>query len=138
MIEEALAINRETIRSILHEDLGKRKVCARFVPRELTEEQKGARLQHCRDLIETAKNDLNFVKTIVTGDETWCFQYGPESKRQSAIWKSPKVHQKLKKHEERLQKSRQCSLLYSIANKLFTRSLFQMVRQLLQCSISRL
>ncbi|EGI67316.1 FLJ37770-like protein, partial [Acromyrmex echinatior] len=32
MMEEALNISRETIRTILHEDLGKMKVCAKFVP----------------------------------------------------------------------------------------------------------
>lgn len=89
MMEEALDINRETIRTILHEDLGKTKVCARFVPHELTDEQKAARLQHCRDLVATARNDPNFMRSIVTGDETWCFQYDPESKRQSAVWKAP-------------------------------------------------
>ncbi|KAG5316692.1 SETMR methyltransferase, partial [Acromyrmex insinuator] len=35
MIEEALNISRETIRIILHEDLGKTKVCAKFVPHTL-------------------------------------------------------------------------------------------------------
>ncbi|KYM96662.1 hypothetical protein ALC62_12709 [Cyphomyrmex costatus] len=32
MMEEILNINRETIRTILHEDLSKTKVCAKFVP----------------------------------------------------------------------------------------------------------
>ncbi|KAG5346605.1 SETMR methyltransferase, partial [Acromyrmex charruanus] len=32
MMEEALNISREMIRTILHEDLGKTKVCAKFVP----------------------------------------------------------------------------------------------------------
>jgi hypothetical protein len=31
----------------------------------------------------------NFLSKIVTGDETWCFQYHPESKRQSLQWKQP-------------------------------------------------
>ncbi|EFN78801.1 hypothetical protein EAI_02138, partial [Harpegnathos saltator] len=29
------------------------------------------------------------MSAIVTGDETWCFQYKPKTKRQSAAWKSP-------------------------------------------------
>ena len=31
---------------------------------------------------------------VITGDETWCFQYDPETKRQSMQWKtqnSPRV-----------------------------------------------
>jgi hypothetical protein len=39
-MEEELEISRETIRKILMEDLGKRKNCASFVPRCLTDEQK--------------------------------------------------------------------------------------------------
>jgi hypothetical protein len=33
-------IERETVRKILTEDLDMRKVCAKMVPKELTEEQK--------------------------------------------------------------------------------------------------
>jgi len=88
MMEEALNINRETIRIILHEDLSKTKVCAKFVPHTLTDEQKSMRVNHARDVVATARNDPNFLKSIVTGDETWCFQYDPTTKRQSAEWKS--------------------------------------------------
>lgn len=88
VIEECLGINRETIRLILKEDLGKTKVCARFVPHTLTEYQKILRVQHCREVVNEANNDPNFLKSIVTGDETWCFQYDPETKRQTAEWKS--------------------------------------------------
>jgi len=40
IIEEQLKIDRETVRKILTEDLDMRKVCAKMVPKELTEEQK--------------------------------------------------------------------------------------------------
>lgn len=46
------------------------------------------RVRHSRDIVAAAENDPNFLKAIVTGDETWCFQYDPETKRQSAEWKS--------------------------------------------------
>lgn len=88
MMEEALMVNRETIRLILHEDLKKTKVCAKFVPHALTNEQKFSRIAHCEDVISAAKNDEKFLKSIVTGDETWCFQYDPKTKRQSAEWKT--------------------------------------------------
>ena len=39
-IAEQVNIERETVRKILTEDLGMRKVCAKMVPKELTEEQK--------------------------------------------------------------------------------------------------
>ena len=43
-IAEQLNIDRETVRKILTEDLDMRKVCAKMVPKELTEEQKQRRV----------------------------------------------------------------------------------------------
>ncbi|EGI65640.1 FLJ37770-like protein, partial [Acromyrmex echinatior] len=80
MMEEALNISRETIRIILHEDLGKTKVCAKFVPHTLRSDQKSTRINYFRDIVAAAENNLNFLKSIVTGNETWCFQYDPETK----------------------------------------------------------
>ena len=42
-IAEQLNIGRETVRKILTEDLDMKKVCAKMVPKELTEEQKQRR-----------------------------------------------------------------------------------------------
>ena len=39
-IAEQVNIDRETVRKILTEDLDMRKVCAKMVPKEFTEEQK--------------------------------------------------------------------------------------------------
>ena len=33
-----------------------------------------------------ANADKNFLNKIITGDETWCFAYDPETKRQSSEW----------------------------------------------------
>ncbi|KAG5316912.1 SETMR methyltransferase, partial [Pseudoatta argentina] len=87
MMEEALNISRETIRTILHEDWGKTKVCAKFVPHVLRSDRKSARINYSRDIVAAAENNPNFLKSIITGDEAWCFQYDPETKRQSAEWK---------------------------------------------------
>ena len=40
MIADRLNIGKETVRRIVTEDLGERKICARFVPHALTTEQK--------------------------------------------------------------------------------------------------
>jgi len=71
-LEEDLAMSGATIYRILTENLGYRKLCARFVPHKLTDDQKANRVQHSKDLISTHRRDPNFIKTIVTGDETWC------------------------------------------------------------------
>jgi len=43
-IAEQVNIDRETVRKILTEDFDMRKVCAKMVPKELTEEQKQRRV----------------------------------------------------------------------------------------------
>ena len=43
-IAQQVNIDRETVRKILTEDLDMRKVCAKMVPKELTEEQKQRRV----------------------------------------------------------------------------------------------
>lgn len=88
-MESELHIDKDSIHTILVNHLGLRKVCARFVPHKLKEEEKVLRIQHSTDIIKEAKKDRNFLYSIVTGDETWCFQYSPETKRQSSAWKHP-------------------------------------------------
>jgi len=69
----------------------------------LTDVQKLLRIQHSKDIIKEAKKASNFLYKIVTGDETWCFQYDPETKRQSAEWKAP---DEPKPKKSRLEKSK--------------------------------
>jgi len=38
----------------------------------------------------------------VTGDKTWCFQYDPETKRQSAEWEAPDEPKPKKSRLEKL------------------------------------
>lgn len=54
----------------------------------LKNKQKEMRVTMSRDLIEMADADDRFLRKIVTGDNTWCFLYAPQTKRQSAEWKS--------------------------------------------------
>lgn len=82
-----LGIATGTVHSILHDDLNMRKVCAKFVPHHLTPEQKAQRAHASRNFIEAADMNENFLSNIITGDETWCFQYDPSTKRQSAEWR---------------------------------------------------
>ena len=70
--------DRETVRKILTEDLDM-KVCAKMVLKELTEEQKQRNVTICQDLLERQYDTLGLV---ITGDETWVYQYDHETKRQ--------------------------------------------------------
>jgi hypothetical protein len=58
MIAESLNIPKIVVLLILKEDLGKRKLCARFIPHSLTPEQKEDRLISCQDnvMVDADKN----------------------------------------------------------------------------------
>ena len=85
MIADRLNIGKQTVRRIVIEDLGKRRICKRFVPHALTTEQKQERVVYCQNLL-LMEQDECFWENIITGDETWCFAYDPATKRQSAEW----------------------------------------------------
>ena len=86
MIAESLNIPKTVVLRILKEDLGKRKLCARFVPHSLTPEQREDRVTSCQDITAMAEADKNLLNKIITGDETCCFTYDPETKRQRSEW----------------------------------------------------
>ena len=88
MVDE-FGVKRETIRQILVEDSGKRKIASRFVPHALSDDQRHERVQYAKDIIKTARRNKHFMNTILTKDKTWCFRYDPTTKSQSAEWKSP-------------------------------------------------
>jgi hypothetical protein len=60
MIAESLNIPKNIFLRILKEDLGKRKLCARFVPHSLTPEQREDRVTSCQDIIAMADADNFF------------------------------------------------------------------------------
>jgi hypothetical protein len=60
IIAESLNSTRTVVLPILKEDLGKRKMCARFVPHPLTPEQREDRVTSCQDIIAMADADRNF------------------------------------------------------------------------------
>ncbi|UYV70267.1 hypothetical protein LAZ67_7002330 [Cordylochernes scorpioides] len=43
------------------------------------------RVLRCQELLDLIQNEPDFLNSVVTGDESWMFEY-PESKRQSCAW----------------------------------------------------
>ena len=60
MIAESLNIPKTTVLRNTKEDLGKRKLCARFVPHSLTPEQREERVTSFQDIIAMAEADKIF------------------------------------------------------------------------------
>ena len=87
-LSDELAIGRNAIESILHDELHLVKMSAHWIPKLLTCEQKTARQETCSILLKRFNQEgPNFLERIVTGDESWVNYYEPESKQQSKEWR---------------------------------------------------
>lgn len=86
-IAHQVGISMTSVHKILHQHLNVRKLCARWIPHLLTDAQKQNRVDWCKAMI--AKYDSGASKAvynIVTGDESWIYEYDPETKNQSTVW----------------------------------------------------
>ena len=94
-----LSVSHESIRNILHHQLGMRRVAARLVPRELNFFQKIHRKKVAEDMLEQVNSDPTFIQRIITGDETWVYEFDMQTSQQAAEWRYP--------HEPKPKKPRQ-------------------------------
>ena len=64
------------MQTILKKRLDLRKVCARWVPHLLTEEQKTQRLKCAREFLKTYKGcNSRVISNLLTGDKTWVYMF---------------------------------------------------------------
>ena len=82
-IAESIGISKKHVGYILHEELDMKKLCANWVPRLLTADQKRIRMKISEQCLERFnKNETDFVRRrFITTDETWTHHYTPESKQ---------------------------------------------------------
>ncbi|GFS79745.1 uncharacterized protein NPIL_406641 [Nephila pilipes] len=86
-IEASLDISMTSINKILHEHLSVKKICSRWIPHNLTNAQKKARVDWCKEMLEKyIQGTSKAVYNIYTGDESWIYAYEPETKQQSTEW----------------------------------------------------
>ena len=89
-IQDTMKISSGSLTRIHHDCFGVRKRCARWVPHNLSEEQKRGRVDWCTHMLRKFDGGRSpSVWDIVTGDATWVYQYDPETKQQSAVWVFP-------------------------------------------------
>ena len=128
-VSEEVGICKSSCHTILTEKLKMHRVAAIFVPRLLTEEQKKQnRVTVSQELLDRSNIDENFLKIVITGDETWLYGYDVATKVQSSQW--------VGKSSPRPKKARQCRsnvkvmlMVFLIGRVLFIMSLFHVVRQ---------
>ena len=86
---ELSGIHSSSVLKILHERLGLRKICARWVPHLLTDVQKQSQVGLASQVIaKYDKCDPHRLEEIVTGDETWIYHFQPDSKAKNKVWVS--------------------------------------------------
>jgi hypothetical protein len=97
-IAEECNISIGSCHDIFTTKLEMHQVVSKFVPQLLTQDQRDRHDATCQELLDHASKDENFLKTIITGDETWVCGYDVEMKMQSSQW--------VEKNSPRLKKAR--------------------------------
>lgn len=83
-IVEIYRMSAERVRNILHDYLNMKKLCARWVPRLLTLDQKLFRKNISTDNLALYRRNPNeCLCRFITVDETWIHHYIPENKEKS-------------------------------------------------------
>ena len=88
------------------QNLGMKRVTAKFVLWLLLPEQKKHHAAVANDLIQTTTKEPGFLKKVITGDELWVYDYDTEMKAQSCQWKSPSSPRR--RHGKITARSRPC------------------------------
>ena len=81
-IRVQVGINHGSMHSIIKHHLQFRKICAQWVPHQLTEGQAIDRIAACLSRLQRYQEEKHeFLSRIMTGNETWCHHFEPEIKR---------------------------------------------------------
>jgi hypothetical protein len=83
-ISEITGVSWSSCQCILMEGIMMKWIAAKFMPRQLTEEQKNKPMNVCHGFQEELEDDPQLLTKVVTGDESWCYGYDPESKQRQA------------------------------------------------------
>ncbi len=79
-------ISEGSVQRILKHDLKLVKKSAKFVPVELTQEQKNRRAEMCTFWSRLHRNNARVFRNVVIVNESWMYVYDPETKQQSMEW----------------------------------------------------
>ena len=85
-VAEEVGICKCSCHLILTDKMKMRPVAAKFVPHLLTDAQKENRVTVSQELFDRSNADENFLKNVITGDETWVYGYDVQTNFQSSQW----------------------------------------------------
>jgi len=115
--------------AILTDDLHMKRVCTKFVPRLLTDDQREQCQTIARDLFEHSCEDMQFLKNIVTDDESWVHGYDPETNSNRHSGRVPCLHDQ-RRGARCKAKQRSCYWRFLILRVSYTTSMLPTGKQL--------
>ncbi|UYV64604.1 nAChRa1 [Cordylochernes scorpioides] len=83
-VAEDLNISIGSCHSIFINDLGMRRVAAKFVQKLFNCDQKQHRINIANEMLDSVRDDSNLLQRVITGDEAWVYGYDVETKAQSS------------------------------------------------------
>jgi histone-lysine N-methyltransferase SETMAR len=109
---------------IVTERFHKRRIAARWVPHDLSEEQKCGRLEIAKLLHRFREEGNEFLQKVVAIDESWIRNFEPELKSQSSEWRGqgsprPKKFKRAQSNVKQMMKSRKIRKRHRQVSKSF-------------------
>ncbi|UYV66214.1 hypothetical protein LAZ67_4000801 [Cordylochernes scorpioides] len=86
-VAEEAGISFGSTQSIMKDILGVRRLNAVLVPKDLTFDQKNAWKETASLNLEATTDDPEFLKRVITGDETWIYGFDSETTQQASDWR---------------------------------------------------
>ncbi len=81
-----LEVGKSSVHKMLKKDLKFSKLCPRFVPKDLDDDQRCERVRLCQENLDSLKADDSFISKIITGDESWIAVMELQTKQASLQW----------------------------------------------------
>ena len=83
-VAKALNISYWSTQHIVVHVLGMKRVAARLVPGDMNFLQKESRIKVAKEMLANVADDRTFIQRIITGVETWVYEYDVETAQQSS------------------------------------------------------
>jgi hypothetical protein len=83
-----VGISPASVYRILTNSVGKRKVCANWIPHVLNDDQRAMRVLATTHM-QRWRNEGNALLDLILTVESWMHSFDPQLKRQNAKWRTP-------------------------------------------------
>lgn len=85
-IKAATSINQFSINQIIHDHLKLRKLTSRWIPHELSDQNRQLRLEICKENLARISESKIRLNDVITGDESWFYWRQIGKKQSNMSW----------------------------------------------------